>query len=292
METTPRFVYFGGEPLGVPVLEELEHAGLRPGLIVCNPDRPVGRKQVLTPPPVKTWAEQRSIEVYQPDSYKGEGPRAKLAAQAWDLFVVVAYNSILPQWVLDIPTHGVLNVHPSLLPKLRGASPIRSAILRDERESIGVTVMLMDAQMDHGPILAQQPLPISDGNWPVPGPELDEALARSGGALLASTVAQWLSGSIEPQPQDHNAASYCGKLTKADSELTIDPHHLPQGAAAWDAWLKINAFAGIGDTFFIHEGQRVKVKTAEYVDSRLELVTVTPEGRGPTDFAQYVRSLG
>lgn len=291
MQEKPRFVYFGGEPLGVPVLDELEQAGLLPALVVCNPDRPVGRKQELTPPPVKKWAEERNIEVYQPDSYKNNAAQAKLTGQVWDLFVVVAYNSILPQWVLDIPQHGVLNVHPSLLPSLRGASPIRSTIMNDQRDALGVTVMLMDEKMDHGPILDQLMLPVSDENWPVSGPELDQALAQAGGSLLAATIPEWLAGSIEPQEQQHEAATYCGKLTKADSELVIDPHNLPVGTDAWNIWLKINAFKGIGDTFFMHNGRRVKVSGAEYADSRLNLTTVIPEGKSPMDFAQYKETI-
>lgn len=291
METKPRFVYFGGEPLGVPVLEELEAEGLLPELVVCNPDRPVGRKQTLTPPPVKVWAQERGIEVFQPESFKDEAVKTRLTEQEWDLFVVVAYNSILPKWVLETPKRGILNVHPSLLPSLRGASPIRTAILQDERESIGVTVMLMDEQMDHGPILDQLIMPISDENWPVSGPELDEALARAGGSLLSATIPEWLEGNIEPQEQEHEAATYCGKLSKADSKLDIDPANLPQGDDAWKTWLKINAFAGIGETFFSHNNKRVKVIEAEFADNRLSIQRVIPEGKSPTDFAQYLQSL-
>tara|TARA_B100000508_G_scaffold74109_2_gene57716 strand:- start:10867 stop:11748 length:882 start_codon:yes stop_codon:yes gene_type:complete len=287
-----RFVFFGGEPLGVPVLEELKMAGLLPELIVCSQDKPVGRKQELTAPPVKIWAEANNIEVFQPTSYKDESTSEKIEAVNADVFVVVAYNKILPKWLLDLPKHGILNVHPSLLPKLRGASPIRTAIKDDLREDIGVTVMLLDEEMDHGPILDQLNMPISDENWPLPGPELDLALAQAGGALLAEVLPEWTVGNLDAQEQDHEAATYCGKFTKADSELEIDPFKLPGGSAARQAWLTINAFAGIGDTFFVHNDQRVKIKQAELTDgANLQLLRVTPEGKAEMDFDTYLESL-
>lgn len=284
------FVYFGGEPLGVPVLEELKASGLLPKLIVCNPDRPVGRKQVLTPPPVKVWAEENNIEVFQPESYKDDVARTKLESSEWDLFVVVAYNFILPDWLLSIPKKQVINVHPSMLPCLRGASPIRTALKDGLRDQIGVSIMVMDEEMDHGPILNQLATPISDENWPVPGPELDDALAHTGGALLAATIADWMDGNIEPQEQDHDAATYCSKLSKADSELTIDPHNLPEGEDAMNALQQIRAFQGIGDSFFIFNDKRVKVKLANISDDKLEIITVVPEGKGEMSFTDYLEN--
>ena len=288
--TKIKFAYFGGEPLGVPVLEELKKAGLLPSLIVCSPDKPVGRKQVLTPPPVKVWAKEHGIAVYQPESYKGEGgtdAQAELSAKNWDVFAVVAYNHILPQWLLDIPKHGVVNVHPSLLPSLRGASPIRTAILKDRRDDIGVSVMLLDEQMDHGPILEQMHMPISNEQWPMAGPTLDKALARMGGALLADALPAHVAGEILPQEQDHAAATYCGKLTKADSEIKLDPHNLPTGNEAQQLLHKVYAFTGIGDTFFMHDGKRVKINKAECSGGTFRPVTVTPEGKSPVPFLTW-----
>ena len=130
MNTKPKIVFFGGEPLGLPALEALVRAGLTPQLVVCNPDRPSGRGLELTPPRIKTWATEHGIAVFQPTSYKNEEARLKLVETEWDLFIVVAYNFILPKWLLDLPKYGTINMHPSLLPKLRGMSPIRTAILR------------------------------------------------------------------------------------------------------------------------------------------------------------------
>lgn len=285
-----QFAYFGGEPLGVPVLEELKAADLLPGLIICNPDRPVGRKQVLTPPPVKVWAEKNGIQVWQPESLKDqEAVTEKLAA--FDLFVVVAYNKILPKWLLDIPKHNTINLHPSILPLLRGASPIRSAILADMRDQIGATVMELDEKMDHGPILAQMTMPIREENWPVRGNALDDALAHMGGALLADTIPKWVAGEITRTEQFHAAATYCPRLDRSMGELDLDPANLPSGAEAYQALLKIRAFDGFPGTFFIHNDKRVKVLDASIVDNQLVLHEVLAEGKQKQPFTIYLQSL-
>ncbi len=289
---TINFVFFGGEPLAVPVLNKLKKVGLLPKLIVCNPDRPSGRGQKLTPPPVKIWAEAEKIEVFQPDTYRDEAVKLKLSTGDWDLFVVVAYNFILPEWLLTIPKHNVVNIHPSLLPKLRGASPIRTAILNNEPENIGITIMVMDKEMDHGDIIEQEPLFSSPSEWPVSGPELDSILANKGGKLLAEVIPQWVSGDLLPQEQNHDDATYCKRFEKANSELSINPHKLPAGKIAYEYWLTINAYAGIGDAFFIHNDKRIKVKKAEFTEGNsLKILRVVPEGKKETDFTDYLGSL-
>lgn len=292
MSNKLNIAFFGGEPLSVPVLEELKAAGIIPSLIICNPDRPSGRGMNLAKPPVKDWAEAEHIDVFQPTSYKNKEDLARLTTTDWDLFVVVAYNFILPKWLLDIPKHGVINVHPSMLPSLRGASPIRTAIMEDRRDDIGVTIMLMDEKMDHGPILDQMIMFIEDEEWPMSGPVLDEALAAMGGSLLAEVIPAWVAGDIEPQEQEHEAATYTKRLTKEQSELVINPKKLPTGTEAQEAILKVNAFAGIGDTFFMHEGKRVKIKTAALTDGGLlKILSVIPEGKKEMSFENYLQSL-
>jgi len=286
-----KFAFFGGEPLAVPVLNELKDFGLIPSLIVCNPDRPSGRGQKLTSPPVKIWAEAEGVEVFQPNNYKDGEAKTKLTDEKWDLFVVVAYNFILPKWLLDLPAKNTLNVHPSLLPRLRGASPIRTAILENLPEEIGVTIMLLDEKMDQGPILEQVPLQISKENWPMPGPMLDTALANLGGSLLANTITDWINDDISPQEQDHEQATYCSKLDPVNRELKIDPRKLPVGSEAKQTWHTICAFAGVGDTYFIHEGKRVKVNKAEWTEGgSLRLLRVTPEGKKEISIKDYLNS--
>lgn len=288
----PQIAFFGGEPLGVPTLEALKKANISPQLIVCNPDRPAGRGQKLTPPPVKAWAQLHGSEVFQPTSYKNKEELARILDTKWDLFVVVAYNFILPKWFLELPTHGVINVHPSLLPKLRGASPIRTAIKDDLPNEVGVSIMLMDEKMDHGPILKQEAYVVENSDWPMEGPRLDKLLAERGGQLLAETIPAWLSGNLSAQAQAHENATYTGRFTKEDAELNIDPLHLPQGAEAFKALCHIQAFLGIGDSYFIHNHTKVKIKQAKLAeDGSLRLLRVTPADKSEMDFERYLSSL-
>lgn len=291
MLTDTTFVYFGGEPIGVPILTELKAAQMLPSLVVCNPDRPVGRKQVLTPPPVKVWAEKNNIPVWQPESFKDqEAVTNKL--KSFDLFVVVAYNKILPKWLIEMPKHSTLNVHPSILPLLRGASPIRSAILQDMRDQVGISIMQLDEKMDHGPILVQMNMSIGAENWPVRGSQLDEAIAHMGGALLADTIPKWIAGEITLTEQFHAAATYCPRLDRSMGELTLDPHNLPTGSDAYQALLKIRAFDGFPGTFFIQGNKRVKIADAT-IDAAgtLKITSVIPEGKSEQPFAQYLATL-
>jgi methionyl-tRNA formyltransferase len=283
-----KIAFFGGEPLGLPALKSLHNAGLTPKLVVCNPDRPRGRGLELTPPPIKVWAQEHNITVFQPDSYKDKTSLTEITDTQWDLFVVVAYNFILPKWFLELPKYGTINVHPSLLPKLRGMSPIRTAILEDRPDEVGVSIMLMDEEMDHGPLLAQ--VPYTAHTWPSEGTTLDRDLAELGGKLLAETILQWVDGSLTPTEQNHEHATYTKRFLKTDSELHINPHNLPTGIEARDIFCKIQAFSGIGDTFFIYEGKRVKVKGAALVDDTLRLTRVIPEGKKEVDFTLYLAS--
>lgn len=283
-----KIAFFGGEPLGLPALEALVRAGLTPSLVVCNPDRRSGRGQQLQSPAIKLWSKGQGIEVLQPTSYKHKDELSLLTETDWDLFVVVAYNFILPKWFLELPKHGVVNVHPSLLPKLRGASPIRTAILENLRDEVGISIMLMDELMDHGPLLAQTPVTLNE--WPMNGPILDDVLALAGGEMLAHTITKLLAGTITPVEQNHDAATYTKKFEKVDAELTLDINNLPAGDEAFTTLCKINAFAGMADCFFIDNRTRVKIKAAVIADDRLIITRVIPEGKKEMDFTAYLSS--
>lgn len=293
MNERTKIAFFGGEPLGVPALEALREAGITPTLIIASPDRPSGRGQQLTSPPVKEWALSQNIEVFQPLTYKSKEDVERIVSEEWDLFVVVAYNFILPKWFLEIPKRGVINVHPSLLPKLRGASPIRTAILEDKRDEVGVSIMLMDEKMDHGPILKQEPVKIEANNWPIAGPTLDEILAKKGGQMLAEVIPLWLGDECKSVEQNHEAATYTKRFTKDDAKIELNPLALPTNSTESKKLLcKINAFLGIGDAFFEYEGIRVKIKQAKLADDgSLRLLLVTPAGKPEMDFERYLQSI-
>ncbi|NBD73423.1 methionyl-tRNA formyltransferase, partial [Patescibacteria group bacterium] len=158
------FVFFGTPELATVVLDELEAAGLVPTLITTQPDRPRGRGRALAPPPVKIWAHERGIDVLQPENLRDDPALDVLLNSEWSYFVVAAFGMLIPKRLLEHPAHGCLNVHPSLLPKYRGSTPVQSQILADD-PSCGVSIILLDEEVDHGPVLAQAS--ISPEEWPL-----------------------------------------------------------------------------------------------------------------------------
>jgi len=284
--TTPTFAFFGTPDIAVTALEEMATFGYLPSLVVCNPDAPVGRKQIITPPPVKVWAEAHNIPVFQPTTLKDRDALTPLTSTQFDFFVVLAYGKIMPQWLIELPRYGTINAHPSLLPKLRGASPIRSTLLYD-LSACGVTIMQMDAELDHGPIITQMPVDLQ--GLPIPGRDLDTTLARMSGCLLVDVMQKLPSGDITPTPQDHTKATFCTKITKDMAELALDPYNLPTGDEAFALYRKICAFDGWPGTFFFHNGKRIKITAATY-DQTTETLSITriiPEGKKETTFSQY-----
>jgi methionyl-tRNA formyltransferase len=290
METKPKIAFFGTPQIAVWVLQELEAAGIVPDLVVTNPDRQQGRGLKITPTPVKNWAMQRNIPVIQPQSLLKKEELDPALAEPWDLFVVVAYGLILPKWFIELPKFGTINLHPSLLPKLRGASPIRTSILEGMKDT-GVTIMLMDEKMDHGPILDQEAALLP---FPVEGQVLDEALASQGGKLLAKVIPRWVAGQITPKEQDHAEATYSKKITKEMGELILDPFHLPRGKEAYDIYLKICAFDGWPGTFFFFKNKRIKITEAflsDEQDASLEINKVIPEGKKEISFKEFLNQV-
>lgn len=290
MANPPRIAFFGADPLAVPILEELMRAGIEPLLIVTGEDKPVGRNQLITPPRTKVWAEEHGIEVIQPHTLRDGAELDLLQNSEWDLFLVASYGKILPERVLALPKRGVLNVHPSLLPKLRGASPVRTALLQDLRDQVGVSVMLLDEEMDHGPLVAQASveLPI----WPLPAPFLEDLLAREGARLLVEAIPLWLSGEIVPDEQAHDDATYSRKFTKTDGELDL-------AADAYANYLRYCACAGWPGTYFFIEQispegkavrMRVKVSEAVFEHGAFCIQKVVPEGKHEMSYDAFMRS--
>lgn len=188
---------------------------LTPIAVVTQPDRPVGRKQTLTPPPVKRVAEELGIPVLQPVKLRNPETVEAIKSLKPDLIVVVAYGQIIPKTILTIPRFGTLNVHGSLLPTYRGASPLIAAIAAGERET-GVTIMLMDELLDHGPILARSRIPIDPHET---GGSLSQKLSTLGAQLLAATIPQWISGAMKPQEQDPGMATMTKLLNREDGKI-------------------------------------------------------------------------
>ena len=278
----PLFVFFGTPQLSVCVLEQLEAHGLLPALVVTAPDRESGRGLQLTPSPVKQWALARGIDTLTPTTLRDEALLAELANTQWDLFVVAMYNKIIPKSILDLPTHGCLNVHPSLLPQFRGPSPILSAILADARTT-GVSIMKLDEKMDEGPVLAQARIELEETDWPPKGSEFELLLATEGGNLLAETIPLWLAGKLPEEVQNHTEATYTKKFTTEDA--LIDPLDDPRAQL-----LKIKAFDKSPRAhFFTASGKRVIVVDAEMVEGKLVLTRVIPEGKKEMSYEDFLR---
>lgn len=199
----------------MPSLRALRDAGHRVDLVVSQPDRP-GHRMRPTPPAVKVAAHELGLEVLQPERIRAPESVARLAALGPDLIVVVAYGQIIPRAVLDIPPRGVLNVHASLLPRHRGAAPVAHAILSGDPVT-GVTIMRMDEQLDHGPVLSVEEAGIGPHEDAV---ELTRRLAAMGADLLVRTIARL--GELRPVEQDHSRATLAPKLAREDGELSWD----------------------------------------------------------------------
>lgn len=216
-----RAVFFGSDAFSIPVLEALLSEGLRldPTVetvtVVARPDRPAGRGRRLTVNPVAAVADSRGVPVIQPERPGEEAVLKTLRALQPDVMVVASYGRILSQRLLDIPVRGCLNLHPSLLPKYRGPSPIQTSILEGERIT-GTTLILMTREMDAGPILAQERTDI--GELETAG-ELSARLAAQSGSLLIRCLPAWLAGELAPVPQDESAASVTSMFTKEDGAI-------------------------------------------------------------------------
>jgi len=209
-----KIIFIGTPEFGAIILEGLIQGNFKPILVITATDKPVGRAQLLTPPPVKVVAEKNKISVTQPE--KIENCKLKIENLKPELIVVAAYGQIIPKEILDIPKCGCLNVHPSLLPKYRGPSPIQYAILNGDKET-GVTIMLIDEKIDHGPIIAISKLQIS--NSKITYGELSKELASLGAKLLIETIPKWIEGKIKPKPQDESKAIYTKIISKEEGKI-------------------------------------------------------------------------
>ncbi|MDY6917890.1 MAG: methionyl-tRNA formyltransferase [Chloroflexota bacterium] len=210
-----RIVFMGTSEFSIPALERLASSGNELVAVYTQPDRPAGRGRVLSTPPAKRVALDQGLDVRQPASLKDANVIDSLAGLRADVIVVAAYGKLLPEPVLTTAPFGCVNVHPSLLPRHRGPSPVATAIMNGD-DCTGVTIMLLDSGVDSGPILAQMKTPIEPTDT---GGSLTARLACCGANLLMETLPGWFSSSIPPQPQDESAATYTRVLSKSDGEI-------------------------------------------------------------------------
>lgn len=257
-----KVVFFGTSEFAVPSLSRLAASGLfEIAAVVTQPDKPAGRKQKPLPSPVKREAEAMDIPVLQPAELT-PGLFHRRGKES-DLFVVVAYGKIIPQSILVLPRFGTINVHPSLLPRYRGPSPIQTALLHGD-EKTGVTVMLIDEKMDHGPILVQSPgctIEMEDTYV-----TLSQRLAETGADLLINGAAGYLAEIIKPQPQDHTKATYTKLIKKEDGQ--IEWTRIAQ--EIYNQWRAFIPWPGV---YTLFEKKRIKIircKVSELPDGSIK----------------------
>lgn len=274
--------FFGTPEYAVMTLEKLKQAGFDIAFVVTMPDRPQGRKMIMTPPPAKVWSLANNIPIYQPEKLRSPEFAESLKKDNCDVFIVIAYGKIIPDSILNIPKAKSLNIHGSLLPKLRGSCPIETAILNNEKNT-GVTIMRMDAEMDHGPIVAQKEVMVEP--WPPIADVLGKAIVNTGADLLVTILPDWIAGKLTEKEQDHSAATYTTMIKKEDGLIDFkgDP---------FKNFLKIQAYHGWPSAFFFIEKDnkkiRVKITQASFVDGKLTIEKVIPEGRNEMNYGDLI----
>lgn len=206
-------VFFGTSEFACGILEKLTESPWRPALVISTPDTPAGRGMSTKPPPVKLMAERLGIAVIQPVRLS---PIPYPLTSATDLFIVAAYGAILPPELLKVPKYGNLNIHPSLLPRWRGPSPIQYTILHSDAAT-GVSIILMDEAVDHGPIVSTRIWNIESRK--ITARELSKQLSELGAELLLEVIPNWLNGTITPVPQDESRATYSTILKKENGRI-------------------------------------------------------------------------
>ena len=300
-----RVVFFGSASIGFPLLDALLASSVDEVVaVVTQPDRPVGRKLKLTACPVKKVALQKGLNVLCPEKVGSEESLISLKELKADLFVVVAYGQYIPPAVLDLPTNGSINLHPSLLPKYRGSSPIQWALANGDQVT-GVTILYVSEKMDSGDMILQREVPIRTEDHAA---SLEPVLAQAGAELLMEAVEQIRSGTVNAQPQDEAAATEVRKLTKEDGWLdwSLPASVIHNRIRAFISWpgcfcevpvrsgmqrlkvLEVRVEPGNGEPGVILDvsGDGPLVATG---DGAIRLLSVQPAGKKIMDGAAYLR---
>jgi methionyl-tRNA formyltransferase len=302
-----KLVFCGTPHFAVPTLEALIAARHEIALVVSQPDRPVGRSQQLTAPPVKQTALAAGLEVTQPEKIKSNVDfRTRLESIAPDAIIVVAYGRIIPPWMLALPRLGCINLHGSLLPKYRGAAPIQWAIAMGETIT-GNTTMLLEEGLDTGPILLQREIPIRSGQTAV---DLFDLLARDGATLVVETLVGLESDGIAPKPQDHARASLAPLLDREDGRMDFSARTATE---LWNRWRGFQPWPGAfttlqGKKLIVHSMQVAPANkpaepgTMEIEDHRLlvacaqntwiEIAELQIEGKKRLTASEFLRGAG
>ena len=263
-----RLLFAGTPDFALASLQALVESGRTPVAVLTQPDRPAGRGKKLRASPVKEYALERQIPVLQPTTLRDDAIVAELAALQPDLMIVAAYGLILPQNVLDIPTHGCLNVHASVLPRWRGAAPIQAAILGGD-DATGISLMKMEAGLDSGPVFHIEMLDIKDNET---AGELHDRLAALGGSILVDKLDDIMAGRVAAEVQDESLVTYAPKIEKRDAEVDWT-------VTADDAARRVRAYNPFPGAYFFAGEHRIKLWRATPVDGAARPGTVLQADR-------------
>ncbi len=302
-----KLIFFGTPDFVLPIPQALLAASFKIAAVVTSPDKPVGRKQILTPSPVKLWAQKNGIQVFTPEILNSEFIINNLAPLKPEVIILAAYGKILPSQMLELPKHGALCIHPSLLPKYRGASPIQSAIMAGEKET-GVSIIKMDSEMDHGPIVAQFKEEIKSDDTPF---DLYDRLFKQAADQLVTILPDYAKGKIQARAPNHPQATYTKILKKDDgfipygiiapkrgstSKCKLGPYNLEPTAENLERFIRaMSPWPGAWTLlrpFGASEGQakRLKILKAHLeAINNLVLDSVQLEGKNPVTWKQFVQ---
>ena len=293
-----KVVFFGTPEFSVPVLQALVKNNWAVSLVVTEPDKPFGRKKILTPPPIKKTAEKYNLLVYQPK--KIINLKSSFINLKPDLIILTAYGKIIPKEILEIPVYGALCLHPSLLPKYRGPSPIQTTILNGDKTT-GVTLFKMDEKIDHGPILAEQELKILNPkleirnkfqiiNSQITTEVLSQILSKVSAEVLLKTLPNYLESKIKPKKQNEKKASYTKLIKKEDGHVDKSEIRNPKSEKELkEIERKIRAFYPWPKVWTIVNNKRVIIHKAHLENFKLSLDIVQPEGKKPMKYEDYLK---
>lgn len=302
MKNNLKIIFIGTPEFGAIILEGLIKNECSPILVITEPDKLIGRKRVSTPLPVKVLAEKYSLRISQPTNIAN--CQVQIKELEPDLIIVASYGQIIPKKILGIPKHGCLNVHPSLLPRYRGSSPIQTTILNGDKET-GLTIMLMDEKVDHGPVIAQEKTIIGEDDT---NETLREKMARQAIPLLVKTISQWVNKEVRAKPQDESSATYTKTISRENGKIDWDKtsQQIDRLIKAYSPWPGAFTFWRKNDKLM-----RIKILKARAVDidekamtgqvilaqkiavkckeGFLEISELQPEGKNPMTAEDFLR---
>ena len=270
------FVFFGTPDVASETLQILKESSYLPSLIITSPDKPQGRKMIVSPPPVKIWAIENRIPYIQPKTLTKEEVGNVLRNNIPDFFLVVAYGKIIDEDILNMPKFGSINIHYSLLPKYRGASPVESAILNGDTVT-GVSIQKMKFKMDSGPIIAQEKVEIFPNEK---ASELRTRLIKIGGELLIKILPEFIAGKIHEAKQDESQATFCKKIKKEDGLIDLNGNAIKN-------YNKFRAYATWPRTFFFKNGKRIIITDVALENGKFMIKKVLPEGKKEIKWEEF-----